>query len=130
MSWTKPPVSEGRPGAHRVKQLPLLLSALVVLGIGLLFSSIVRQSYEDVATARAERRDLEREKTRLKTHVSEMRSMLSALNNNPAAVKSLARKELGWIAPGEKVIIIATPTPIPSPKLLTGDASPPILTLP
>ena len=125
----KPPVSEGRPGASEMKQLPILLSALVVLGIFLLFSSIVRQGYGEVAVARAEQRELQREKTRLEAHVLKMRSMLAALKSSPRAVKSLARKELGWIGPGEKVIILQKPTPIPSPQSLTGAEEPPILAL-
>jgi len=113
-----------------VKQLGLLLCALVVLGILVLFSSIISQGYGEVATARAEQRELEREKLRLETHVHQMRSMLSALKSNPEAVESLARKELGWVKPGEKVLILKTPTPIPSPKNLTGADEPPILALP
>ncbi len=113
-----------------MKQLPLVLSALVVLGILLLFSSIVRQGYGEVADARAEQRELEREKYRLEKHVHEMRSMIRALENKPQAIESLARKELGWVRPGEKVIVFETPTPIPSPKSLTGADDPPILALP
>ena len=126
----KQPALEVRHGASRVKRIPLLFVVLVVLGILLLFSGIARQGYGEVAAARAEKRELLREKARLEAHVLRMRAMLSALKKNPRAVESLARKELGWVRPGERTILLQKPTPIPRPKSLTGDDSAPILALP
>jgi len=113
-----------------VQRLPLLLAALVVLAIVLLFSGIVRQGYGEVAAARAEKRELEKEKARLEADVLRMRAMLSSLKKDPHAVESLARQELGWIRPGERVIVISTPTPIPPTGNLTVPGESPILTLP
>jgi len=124
------PVSEGGREISRSKQLPLILVALVLAGIFLLLSGIVHQNLDDVAAARAEERMLKRRKERLEEHISRMQTMLSALESHPDAVGSLARTELGWIGPGERVVYLQTPTPIPAPEVLTGDQSPPILTLP
>jgi cell division protein FtsB len=113
-----------------MKRLPLILvavAALVALGV---LSSIVTQGFEDMARAEDERHALEREKARLEGEIATLEDTLEALETNPAAVESMARKELRYIRPGETVVIIASPTPAPLPISSTEPTPTPILRLP
>jgi cell division protein FtsB len=113
-----------------VKRLPLyLIGVAVVICLGLL-SSIVTQGFQELAAAEQERERLENEKQRLERSIAELEATLDALHSKPEAVESLARHELGWIRPGEKVLIIATPTPPALPVSLTEPTPTPILSLP
>jgi cell division protein FtsB len=113
-----------------LKRVPLILAAVVaVVALGVL-SSIVTQGFEDMARAEEERQQLENEKQRLENEIETLEDTLEALEANPAAVESMARKELRYIRPGETVIILATPTPV---ALAIPQAEPtptPILTMP
>jgi len=112
-----------------VKRLPLVLLGIAALaGLGLL-SSIVTHGFQEVARAEQERQQLEDEKARLEQSIKELEQTLGALRTNPEAVESLARRELGWIRPGEQVILIATPTPARLPISLTEPTPTPILSL-
>jgi cell division protein FtsB len=113
-----------------MKRLPLILAALAILvALGLL-SSIVTQSYLDLAAGRAEKRRLEEERLRLQRHIDDLAATIGAVTSNPEAVESVARHDLGWIGPGEEVIVLATPTPPPQLEDLTEEGSEPILRLP
>jgi cell division protein FtsB len=112
-----------------VRRLPLILIAVALLaGLGLL-SSIVTHGFQEVARAEAERTRLVDEKERLQSSIAELEATLDALRSSPDAVESLARHELGWIRPGERVILITTPTPPQPPASLTGPTPTPILSL-
>jgi cell division protein FtsB len=112
-----------------VKRLPLILLGIAVLaGLGLL-SSIVTHGFQEVARAEAEREALEQELARLRHSIEELEKTLDALRTDPEAVESLARRELGWIKPGERVILIVTPTPPHLPVSLTEPTPTPILSL-
>jgi cell division protein FtsB len=94
-----------------VKRWPLLLVAIAaVLGLWLL-TRLVSQGFEEVARAEAERTALEHRKAELEQRVRDLDATLHALRCDPAAVESMARQELGWVRPGEVVVLIATPTP-------------------
>ena len=111
-----------------MKRLTLILvviAAAIALG---LFASIVSQGFDELAEARAERARLEREKARLRDRIDHLSETLEAVRHDPAAVESLARRELGWVRPGEEVLIIATPVP-KAPVSLTEPDPTPILTL-
>jgi cell division protein FtsB len=113
-----------------VRRLPLIVLAVAALvGLGLL-SSIVTQGFQDLARAEEEQRRLKAEKERLESDISELETTLDALRSNPDAVESMARQELGWIRPGEKVLLIVTPTPPLVPVSLTEPTPTPILSLP
>jgi cell division protein FtsB len=113
-----------------VKRLPLILAAVIaVVALGVL-SSIVTQGFEDMAEAETERLRLEEEKQRLEADIEVLEDTLEALDSDPAAVESLARKELGYIRPGEIVIILATPTPEPLHLSSTEPTPTPILSMP
>jgi len=113
-----------------MKRLPLILiglAALVALGV---FSSIVTHGFEDLAAAEDERDRLEQRKIELSESIEELETTIEAIRNDPAAVESAARGELGMVRPGDTVILLTTPTPPPDPVLLTGPTPTPILTLP
>jgi len=113
-----------------MNRLPLiLLAVVVVVALGVL-SSIVTQGFEDMARAEDERQQLEAEKTRLEGEIEALEDTLEALATDPEAVESLARKELRYVLPGERVVILATPTPEPLHVALTDPTPTPILTLP
>jgi cell division protein FtsB len=112
---------------RRVSYILLALAALVVLG---LLSSIVSHGFDELAEAEEERANLEERLIELLESVSEFEATLEAIRSDPAAVESLARLELGWVRPGDTVILLATPTPPPEPAALTGPIPTPILTLP
>lgn len=113
-----------------MKRLPLVLAAVAaIVALGVL-SSIVTQGFEDMALAEDERHELEVEKQRLEAEIQSLEQTLEALESDPAAVESLARKELLYIRPGETVIILETPTPAPLVLSSTEPTPTPILTLP
>ena len=113
-----------------MKRLTLIAAAvlaLVVLGV---FAGIVSQGFQELARAESERARLTEEKVRLKTRIEDLEATLKALRSSPEAVESVARHELGWVRPGETVLIIATPRSEPVPVSLTQPAPTPILSLP
>jgi cell division protein FtsB len=111
-----------------VKRWPLLLAAVGAALALWVLTSIVSQGFEELARARAEREGLEHRRATLKHDVRELETTLSALRNDPRAVESVARLELGWVRPGEVVVVVSTPTPAPGPTL-TDPVPTPILTL-
>ena len=112
---------------RRVSYILLALAALVVLG---LLSSIVNHGFGELAAAEKERANLEERIVELSESISEFEATLEAIRSDPAAVESLARFELGWVRPGDTVILLTTPTPPPEPATLTGPTPTPILSLP
>ena len=112
---------------RRVTLILLALGALVVLGV---FSSIVSHGFGELTDAEEERERLKKRAIELEESVIELDETLEAIRTDPAAVESLARRELGWVRPGDTVILLATPTQPPQPRVLTGPTPTPILTLP
>jgi cell division protein FtsB len=113
-----------------MKRLPVLLLALAAVVILGIFSSIVGHGFEELTRAEDERSRLENRKIELAKNIDELEQTLNAIRTDPAAVESIARRELGMVRPGDTVILLATPTPPPIPSFLTGPAPTPILTLP
>ena len=111
----------------RATLILLALGAVVVLGI---FSSIVSHGFGELNDVEEERDRLKQRTIELEKNVAELDETLEAIRTDPAAVESLARRELGWVRPGDTVILLATPTPPPEPAALTGPEPTPILSLP
>jgi cell division protein FtsB len=111
-----------------VRRLTLALVGALALAALAFLTSVVGQGFEELARVRAERRRLSEEKTRLERRVAELHATLEAVRSSPEATESLARRDLGWVRPGETVIVFATPTP-PPPIALTEPAPTPILAL-
>ncbi len=112
---------------RRASYILLALGALVVLG---LLSSIVTHGFDEMNEAEEERDRLQQRTDELSENIDELEETLEALRTDPAAVESLARRELGWVRPGDTVILLATPTPPPRAGVLTGPTPTPILALP
>jgi cell division protein FtsB len=112
---------------RRVTLILLALAALAALGV---FSSIVSHGFGELTDAEEERERLIQRAIELEESVAELDETLEAIRTDRAAVESLARRELGWVRPGDTVILLATPTPPPEPVTLTASAPTPILTLP
>jgi cell division protein FtsB len=112
---------------RRASYILLALAALVALG---LLSSIVTAGFDELAAVKSERARLEKRRIELGNNIAELESTLEAIHNDPAAVESLARRDLGWVRPGDTVILLATPTRPPQPVALTGPTPTPILALP
>ena len=113
-----------------MKRLPVIAAALAVIAALGLLSSIVTQGFTELAAAKAEKRRLEEERARLERRIDLLETTIDAVERSDEAVESLARRELGWIRPGEEVIILATPTPPPPAGDLTDEGAEPILRLP
>jgi cell division protein FtsB len=111
----------------RVTLILLALGALAALGV---FSSIVSHGFGELTDVEEERARLQQRAIELEQSVVELDETLEAIRTDPAAVESLARRELGWVRPGDTVILLTTPTPRPQPAVLTGPTPTPILTLP
>ena len=112
-----------------MKRLPLLLLGLgALLALGFL-SSVVTQGFQGMARAEEERRQLEEEKARLERSIAQIEATLDAVRSDPEAVESMARQELGWIRPGETVLILDPPTVPPLPVASTEPTPTPILSL-
>jgi len=112
-----------------VRRLPLLLAAvaaLVALGV---LSSVATQGFRVLGDAEAERDRLLAERTRLESEIERLETTVEALRTDPEAVETLARRELGFVRPGERVLLLATPVPPPPPSSLTVASPTPILTL-
>jgi cell division protein FtsB len=111
----------------RATLILVALGAVVALGV---FASIVSHGFGELNEVEAERDRLEQRTVELEENVEELEETLEAIRTDPAAVESLARRELGYVRPGDTVILLATPTPPPQPAALTGPEPTPILTLP
>ncbi len=110
----------------------LYLGALAVLAavIAVVLWGIVSQGLRELTQARQEEHRLEQRKIQLERRIDTLSTTLTRLRSDPAAVEDTARRDLGWMRPGERVILLATPTPAPTPGPLTGPPPTPILTLP
>ncbi len=112
-----------------MKRLPLLLAGIVALLALGLFLRIVTEGFQAMAKVEIEREELCEEKARLETRIEELDATLRALRSSPEAVESMARRDLGLVRPGERVILIAEPRPQPRPEM-TEPLPTPILRLP
>ena len=97
-----PPSSTGRRTLHLlIVFVTLVLVADALVGEkGLIESMRARQQYRDVA---ASLESLRRENSRLRDTVRQLR-------DDPGAIESLAREQLGLIRPGEVLFIIKDET--------------------
>ena len=112
-----------------MKRFPLLATGLVALAVLGILSGIITQGFQELARAEEEHRRYSEEKAGLEHRISELNATLEALDSDPRAVESMARQDLGWVKPGERVILIATPTPLPAPPEEPGPQATPLLTL-
>ncbi len=114
----------------RGRNLGRLTLAAAALGLALvlgLLSGVVSRGFGELEAARRERRRLEAERSRLEQRVRVLRQTLRRLDHDPGATEALARRDLGWVRPGETVILLVTPTPEAVAVPLTQPTPTPIL---
>jgi len=109
-----------------VKRLPVIAAVVVALVVLGLFSSIVTQGFQELGVVEDEHRMYLEKKARLERSIKDLQGTLDAVRSDPAAAESLARHDLGWVRPGERVILLVTPTPLPQP---VDDGTPAVLRL-
>ncbi len=90
------------PLAPRVVRWLLILLALVIV-VDSLFGE---RGFIDTMRARADYAALERHVAKLQVENSALREEARRLREDPAAIESLAREELGLIYPGETLFIV------------------------
>ncbi len=110
-----------------VLRLRWLAVTATLLTVVVVLSGLIGRGFDQVDEARAERARLLEEQAQLEEEVERLQRTLEALETDPEAVEALARQELGWIRPGEQVLILPAPTPVPA--ILTEPAPTPILSL-
>ncbi len=122
--------SRGRTpfAAPELPRLGWVLAAVAGAVALALVAGAAARGWGELAAVRAQERRLSAERRRLEREVERLEATLRALDRDPGAVEALARRELGWVRPGEEVLILATPTPVPPPPL-TGPPPTPILSL-
>ncbi len=113
-----------------INRLSLILVALAIIAALGLLSSIVTQGFAELATAREEKRRLEAERARLTQRIEDLSATIEAVGSDPETVESIARYELGWIGPGEEIVVLEPPPPPPPLEDLTDSETDPILRLP
>jgi cell division protein FtsB len=103
----------------RPRPLRPLLGALVVFALLLLATGALRGGRELVA-ARARERALAAQAAAAEQRIAALRYRIERLNHDPATLERLAREELGYVRPGDVVIVLppaagAPPAP-PAPR--------------
>ena len=85
---------------------------LVFLGSVLVIDALVGdKGVLQMLKKRQELRALDQAVAAARTQNAQMRSEIERLNTDPAALEEIARKDLGWIKPGEKLFIIRDAPP-------------------
>lgn len=92
------------PGPRREK---LLLGALGALGLAILaFALFGDQGWREVRRLRAERDHLSAQIERLTRRQEELQRQVADLKDDPQAIETRARADLGMIKPGETVYLL------------------------
>lgn len=112
-----------------MKRLPAILGVSAAFLVLAVLLSIAGQGFAEVARAEEELRQLESEKRQLERRLEDLQAMSEALRTSADARESVARQRLGWIKPGEQVILLTEPTPPTVPVSLTAPTPTPILSL-
>ena len=110
------PAQTPRPSTSRVSrliQIGLALAALTLV-VESLFGS---RGLSAMMQARREYAVLANDLDRVRAENQRLQAEARRLREDPTAIEEAARRELGYMAPGEKVFILhdAKPAPIPPP---------------
>lgn len=106
---TPPPprFADTGPAARRRRGRRAVQMLLVCAGCVLLLNAVVgERGLIAMAEARREHRALERQVEALRIENDRLREEARRLQNDPAAIEDVARRELGLIRPGERVFIL------------------------
>ncbi len=88
----------------------LVRYAILFVATALLANALIGDNgLTSLFRTRQEYRDLQSEVERLREESARLREQARRLREEPAAIEEFARRELGLIKPGEKVVVVAPP---------------------
>jgi cell division protein FtsB len=64
------------------------------------------KGYRDLATINAEKQNLEAQITASESRIRVLKDRIVRIKDDPATLEQLAREELGWVRPGDVVIVL------------------------
>jgi cell division protein FtsB len=103
------PPSPPPPGdAAAPRPLRSLLVALFVFLV-LLLATFGLRGWQDVSRARARERALAEQVAATEARIAELKRRIARLQDDPVTLDRMAREQLGWVAPGDVVIVLPEP---------------------
>lgn len=88
----------------------LVRYAVLFVAMALLANALIGDNgLTSLFRTREEYRDLQVEVERLRAESARLREDARRLREDPAAIEEYARRELGLVKPGEKVVVLAPP---------------------
>lgn len=111
------PASGPRPSSSRVSRLVQLGLALAALTL-VIESLFGANGLSAMMQARREYAVLANDLDRIRAENQRLQAQARRLREDPTAIEEAARRDLGYMAPGEKVVILHDAKPAPqTPKL-------------
>lgn len=98
-------------------------TSLIVLGVLVVLAFIVVAALQSLRDLGAQERRIDELQSRIAAaegRIEGLENRITKLQDDPVAIERAARRELGFIRPGERVYVFSTRTP-PAPR---GDAPP------
>jgi cell division protein FtsB len=83
---------------------PIVVAALALMLLAL--AAAAAKSYRDLDRAWDRESELDREIVSAQTRLEDLEAGLDRLRHDPMTLERLAREELGFVAPGEVVIVL------------------------
>lgn len=107
------PEPQDRPSASRVPAGQRFVRIVLIVAISALVLNVLvgARGLPAVLQARREHQAVSTELQRIRRENAALRREVQRLRTDPAAIEELARRELGFISPGEKVFIIRDARP-------------------
>ncbi len=103
----RPPLQPGWTGGRR-----LLHAALIFVTIVLLVDALVgEKGFMEMTRARRRSREVAARLETVRRENARLRDAVRQLSEDPAAIESVARKDLGLIRPGEVLVILKDAKP-------------------
>jgi cell division protein FtsB len=102
-----------RPSLARVPTAQRLVTILLFIGIAALVLNVLvgARGLPAVMKARRDHQVVSAELQRVREENNRLRHEVLRLRSDPSAIEELARRELGFISPGEKVFIVRDARP-------------------
>ncbi len=119
------PLEEQPSIPHRSRTKPRTPRHLLMFVTSVLVANslVGERSLAAILRANQQSRDLASSIAQLQRENAALREQARQLREDPRAIEHLARREIGLIRPGERLFIIETGPPIPSPSRSVPDSS-------